>query len=65
MSCNFFTIFKDKQISNGLYILFNFITKFGNRLRALAKNSPINAGKKSCFIALLFALARRFPVNVP
>jgi len=54
-----------KRILIHLNILFNFITKFGNRLRALAKNSPINAGYKSCFIALLFALAKRLPVDVP
>ncbi|MFH7000961.1 PcfJ domain-containing protein [Flavobacterium bizetiae] len=43
----------------------NSETKFGKERRFAEKKSPINAGRKTCFIALLFSLAFSFPAEVP
>jgi hypothetical protein len=43
----------------------NSETKFGKERQFAEKNSPINAGGKTCFIALLFSLAFSFPAEVP
>lgn len=53
-----------KRLLFYLYVI-NSITKFGNLQRFAAKNSPINVQALLYFIALLFALTRRFPGVVP